>query len=48
VGDRDWLVVSFHTVPASELIEERPDPSDPDPFRPRRTRRRRYAEVAQG
>ena len=21
----DWLVVSFHTVPATELIEERPD-----------------------
>ena len=23
---RDWVVVSFHTVPADELIEERPDP----------------------
>ena len=23
----DWVVVSFHTVPAEELIEERPDPS---------------------
>jgi hypothetical protein len=23
----DWVVVSFHTVPADELIEERPDPS---------------------
>ena len=22
----DWTVVSFHTVPAEELIEERPDP----------------------
>jgi len=22
----DWVVVSFHTVPAEELIEERPDP----------------------
>ena len=43
--DQDWLVVSFHTVPAEELIEERPDPSEPDPFHPRRTRRRRYAEV---
>ena len=21
----DWAVVSFHTVPAEELIEERPD-----------------------
>ena len=25
--DEDWVVVSFHTVPAEELIEERPDPS---------------------
>ena len=24
---RDWAVVSFHTVPAEELIEERPDDS---------------------
>ena len=24
----DWAVVSFHTVPAQELIEERPDDSD--------------------
>jgi hypothetical protein len=48
VAERDWLVVSFHTVPAEDLVEERPDPSDPDPFRPRRTRRRRYAEVSQG
>jgi hypothetical protein len=23
----DWVVVSFHTVPAEELIEERPDPT---------------------
>ena len=27
-GD-DWVVVSFHTVPAHELIEERPDAEDP-------------------
>jgi len=47
VGDSDWLVVSFHTVAAGELIEERPDPTEPDPFRPRRTRRRRYVDVAQ-
>jgi len=47
VGPEDWLVVSFHTVPAEELVEERPDPADPDPFRPRRTRRRRYLEVSQ-
>src|SRR5207302_86045 len=25
----DWVVVSFHTVPAKELIEERPDSDDP-------------------
>jgi hypothetical protein len=25
-ADSDWVVVSFHTVPAEELIEERPDP----------------------
>lgn len=24
MGDEDWVVVSFHTVPAEELIEERP------------------------
>src|SRR6266705_1311107 len=24
----DWVVVSFHTVPAEELIEERPDAGD--------------------
>src|SRR5438477_3053511 len=24
--DADWVVVSFHTVPAEELIEERPSP----------------------
>jgi len=47
VSDRDWVVVSFHTVPADELIEERPDPRDPDPFRPRLTRRRKYVEVRQ-
>ena len=47
VGEDDWLVVSFHTVRPEELIEERPDPADPDPFRPRRTRRRRYMEVRQ-
>ena len=25
MADEDWVVVSFHTVPAGELIEERPD-----------------------
>jgi len=24
-AETDWAVVSFHTVPAEELIEERPD-----------------------
>jgi hypothetical protein len=47
VGEKDWLVVSFQTAAPGELIEERPDPDDPDPFRPSRTRRRRYAEVEQ-
>ncbi len=47
MGPKDWLVVSFQTVAPEELIEERPDPDDPDPFHPRRTRRRRYAEVEQ-
>ena len=28
VLNTDWVVVSFHTVPAEELIEERPDPFD--------------------
>jgi hypothetical protein len=35
-GD-DWVVVSFHTVPAEELIEERPDAAETG-----RTRQRRY------
>src|SRR5436190_23180516 len=29
-ADADWAVVSFHTVPADELIEERPDNSNTD------------------
>ena len=28
--DSDWTVVSFHTVPAEELIEEKPDESSKD------------------
>ncbi len=28
VPDVDWVVVSFHTVPAEQLIEERPDVAD--------------------
>ncbi len=27
-ADADWTVVSFHTVPAEELIEEKPDDSN--------------------
>jgi hypothetical protein len=30
VGGDDWVVVSFHTVPAAELIEEKPDDSGTD------------------
>jgi hypothetical protein len=33
----DWVVVSFHTVPAEELIEERPDAAETG-----RTRQRHY------
>jgi hypothetical protein len=29
-ADADWVVVSFHTVPAAELIEEKPDASSKD------------------
>jgi len=29
-ADADWVVVSFHTVPAGELIEEKPDDSSKD------------------
>jgi hypothetical protein len=28
MGEGDWIVVSFHTVPAAELIEERPASDD--------------------
>jgi hypothetical protein len=45
VGTRDWLMVSFHPIPAEELLEERPHPVEPDPFRPRCTRRRKSVEV---
>ena len=37
VADRDWVVISFHTVPAHELIEERPADEDSG-----RTRQRHY------
>src|SRR5437667_4172218 len=36
-GDADWAVVSFHTVVADELIEERPDVSSKD-----RTKQMKY------
>ena len=39
VPDRDWTVVSFHTVEAEALIEERPDP-----LNPARSLRRRYLD----
>ena len=29
-ADSDWTVVSFHTVPAEELIEEKPEDSGQD------------------
>jgi hypothetical protein len=32
----DWVVVSFHTVPAEELIEERRDPAHAEQMRQRR------------
>jgi hypothetical protein len=40
VPDVDWVVVSFHTVPADELIEERPDAADNG-----HTRQRRYLDT---
>ncbi len=39
VPRENWVVVSYHTVPDAELIEERPDPANPD-----LTRQRRYLE----
>jgi hypothetical protein len=39
--EANWAVVSFHTVPAEELIEERPDPD-----RPGSIRQKRYLETA--
>jgi hypothetical protein len=36
----NWAVVSFHTVPSQELIEERPSASSPDS-----TQQRRYLEM---
>ena len=42
VGQADWAVVSFHTVPAAELIEERPEPEGPE-----LVRARKYLQVRQ-
>lgn len=39
VGADDWVVVSFHTVPAGELIEEKPDDSSKDG-----TKQKKYLE----
>ncbi len=39
VGTDDWVVVSFHTVPAGELIEEKPDDSGKDG-----TKQKKYLE----
>ena len=33
VGKENWVVVSFHTVPDDELIEERPESTDSQLFR---------------
>lgn len=42
VSQADWVVISFHTVPAPELIEERPEPEGPEPVRARK-----YLQVRQ-
>ena len=39
VPQKNWVVVSYHTVPEHELIEERPDPVDT-----KLTRQRRYLD----
>ena len=36
IPEGDWVVVSFHTVPESELIEERPDAADAELIHQRR------------
>ncbi|UCB42843.1 MAG: hypothetical protein JSV77_10415 [Dehalococcoidales bacterium] len=40
VTEENWAVMSFHTVPENELIEERPDATDV-----KLTRQRRYVEA---
>ncbi len=39
VPEENWIVVSFHTVPEDELVEERPDANDVN-----LTRQRRYLD----
>jgi hypothetical protein len=39
VPENNWVVVSFHTVPAAELIEERPEQGDME-----MTQQRRYLD----
>jgi len=36
VPEKNWVVVSFHTAPEDELIEERPDPADMQSTRQRK------------
>lgn len=36
VAEENWIVVSFHTVPENELVEERPDEADTKLFHQRR------------
>lgn len=36
VEAENWVVVSFHTVPEEELIEERPEPGEPSTTRQRK------------
>lgn len=38
--EANWVVVSFHTVPVEELIEERPGPDEPGSFS-----RKKYLEM---
>jgi hypothetical protein len=40
VPEGNWVVVSFHTVPAAELIEERPEADDEE-----RTRQKTYLDT---
>jgi hypothetical protein len=46
-ADTDWAVVSFHTVPADELIEERPDSSSANGTRQMKYMERKEANTQQ-